>query len=189
MRKHRSNIVSTFVAVDTETTGFSPSRGDRIVEVAMIRFVDGEIASKFTTLVQPNRPIPPIVTAKVHGITDAMVADSPTFADILPSMIGYAGDDPLVFHNAGFDLSFLETEAMLAGHERPESGPVFDTLPIARSCGLFGLSHRLEDLARHIGLVQRFHRAEADAYATGMLLLHMMAKGVTVSHRTQGSPA
>lgn len=151
----------------------------------MVRFVDGEVSGKFSSLVQPRRPIPPVVTAKVHGIADAMVADAPTFDDILHRMIGFAGNDPLVFHNAGFDLSFLESEALLCGREWPRSS-VIDTLSMVRSSGLFGRSHRLEDLARHIGLVQHYHRAEADAYAAGKLLLHMIGKGVPVTSHSRG---
>lgn len=147
----------------------------------MIRFVSGEVASKFTTLVQPKRSIPPVVTAKVHGITDAMVAGSPTFEDILPRMVGFAGDDPLVFHNAGFDLAFLETEALLCGEVWPTTLSTICTLAMARGSGLFGASCRLEDLARHIGLKQRCHRAEADAFAAGKLMLHMLDKGVPVN--------
>jgi DNA polymerase III epsilon subunit family exonuclease len=176
----QSNNLRSFVSADTETTGFSPVNGDRIVEIAMLRFVDGEVVSKFVSFVHPQRSIPPYVTAKVHGITDEMVAQSPSLGEILPRMVGFAGDDPVVFHNAEFDMRFLETESMLAGAEWPSHIRVFDTLEIARRSGLFSGSHKLGDLARSIGLVQKFHRAEADAYAVGKLLLHLMKNGAPI---------
>lgn len=109
------------------------------------------------------------------------MANSPKFEENLPRMLGFIGDDPIVFHNAEFDLCFLETESMLAGGDWPDRIPIFDTLELARCSGLFRGSHKLEDMARQIGLVQQFHRAEADAYAAGMLLLHLMNNGMEIT--------
>ncbi len=92
----------------------------------------------------------------------------------------FVDDDPLVIHNAEFDLPFLEAESYIAGKEWPSDIRIYDTLDLARGSGLFGRSHRLPDLAHSIGLVQKFHRAEADAYAAGKLLLYMMAKDVAI---------
>jgi DNA polymerase-3 subunit epsilon len=171
----------TFIAADTETTGFSPAAGDRIVEVALLRFVDGKVSSKYVSLIQPQRAIPSFVTSNIHGISDEMVSKSPTFGEALPGILDFISDDPVVFHNAGFDMAFLETESMLAGGEWPSSLRVFDTLEIARKSRLFNGSHSLEVLSRGLGLVQGFHRAEADAYATGYLLLHLMRNGVEIN--------
>ena len=179
MRRRPSNELRTFVSADTEATGFSPDDGDRIVEVAFLRFVEGELSDKLVSLIHPQRPIPPRVI-DIHGITDEMVAKSPTFGKLFPKIVKFVGDAPLVIHNAPFDLPFRENESYLAGKEWPSEISVYDKLEIARGSCLFGRSHRLPDLAHHIGLVQRFHRAEADAYAAGKLLLNLMAKDVAI---------
>lgn len=160
-----------YVAADVETTGLSAANGDRICEIGMVRFLRGSAIDSFVSLVNPLRPIHPGASA-VNGITDAMVAGSPTFADLLPRILDFLGDDPLVFHNAPFDLSFLRTEARIAGGRWP-ANPVVDTLALARGSGRFR-SHNLATVCREFGISSSFHRAEADAWAAGRLLLHLL---------------
>lgn len=179
MPRRPPHPLHTFVSADTETTGFSPDNGDRVVEVAFLRFVDGEVDDKIVSLVHPQRQIPPRVI-DIHGITDEMVAKAPTFKKLFSKIVKFVGDDPLVFHNAPFDLPFLEMESYLAGKDWPSDLRIYDTLDLARCSGLFGRSNRLPDLARSIGVRQKFHRAEADAYAVGHLLLYLMGKDVAI---------
>jgi DNA polymerase-3 subunit epsilon len=159
-----------FVAADVETTGLSPEEGHRVCEVALLRFLRGTVIDSFVSLVNPLRPIDPGASA-VNGITDPMVALAPTFADLFPRMLTFLADDPVVFHNAPFDLSFLRAEARIAGGAWPENR-IIDTLALARRTGRFR-SHSLSALCREIGIVSTFHRAEADAWAAGKLLLHL----------------
>ncbi len=159
-----------YVAADVETTGLEAGRGDRICEIALLRFLRGTVIDSFVSLVNPLRPISPGASA-VNGITDAMVADAPPFADLFPGILSFVGDDALVFHNAPFDLSFLREEARIAGGEWPGNA-VIDTLVLARQSGMFR-SHSLSSLCGALGIGTRFHRAEGDAYATGKLLLHL----------------
>lgn len=164
-------IVETpYVAGDVETTGLSAADGHRVCEIALLRFLRGTVVDSLVSLVNPLRPIDPGASA-VNGITDKMVLRAPTFADLFPGILEFLGDDPLVFHNAPFDLSFLRTEARLAGGAWP-GNPVIDTLPLARRTGRFR-SHSLPHLCRELGIGDAFHRAEADAYAAGKLLLHL----------------
>jgi len=107
-----------FVAADVETTGLSAADGHRVCEFALLRFLRGTVIDSYVSLVNPLRPIDPGASA-VNGITDAMVAGAPTFADLLPRILDFLADDPLVFHNAPFDLSFLQSEARLAGGSWP----------------------------------------------------------------------
>jgi DNA polymerase-3 subunit epsilon len=160
-----------YVAADVETTGLSAAAGDRICEIGLVRFLRGSAIDSFSSLVNPLRPIPPGASA-VNGITDAMVACAPTFADLLPRILDFLGDDPLVFHNAPFDLSFLRIEARLAGGAWPRN-PVVDTLVLARRSGRFR-SNSLSAACRAVGIDSTFHRAEADALAAGRLLLHLI---------------
>jgi DNA polymerase-3 subunit epsilon len=100
-----------------------------------------------------------------------MVAGAPLFGDLFPRILGFIEGDVLVFHNAPFDLSFLRNEARLAGGEWP-GNPVVDTLALARRSGRFR-SHSLSSVCRELGIGSSFHRAEADAWAAGRLLLHL----------------
>lgn len=97
-----------FVAFDLETTGLSAETA-RIVEIGAVRFrADGEVLGQFAQLINPECRIPAGVTA-IHGITDAMVADQPVIADVLPALIEFFGDPRvlLLAHNAHFDMRFL----------------------------------------------------------------------------------
>ena len=171
MRTSRRNILELpFVAVDVETTGLSAAEGHRVCEVALLRFLRGAVIDSFVSLVNPLRPIDPGAGA-VNGITDAMVACAPTFNDLFRGILAFVGDDPLVFHNAPFDLSFLRAEARLAGGTWP-GNRVIDTLPMARRSGRFR-SHSLPAICRELGIGSGFHRAESDAWAAGKLLLHL----------------
>jgi len=163
-----------FVAADVETTGLSAAAGHRVCEIAFLRFLRGTVIDSFVSLVNPMRPIDPAACA-VNGISDEMVVNAPLFADLFPGILGFLEDDPLVFHNAPFDLSFLRAEARLAGGEWPRNR-VLDTLPMARRTGRFP-SHSLSHICRELGLVTGFHRAEADAWAAGKLFLHLSAAG------------
>jgi DNA polymerase III epsilon subunit-like protein len=110
----------------------------------------------------------------VHGITDVMVAGAPEPASVARSLREWCAARPLVFHNAPFDLSFLRAEARLAGGAWP-GNPVLDTLVLARRTGRFR-SHSLPNICRELGIGEAFHRAEADAWAAGKLLLHLTDK-------------
>ncbi|MGE5247895.1 MAG: PolC-type DNA polymerase III [Verrucomicrobiota bacterium] len=159
-----------FVAADVETTGLSPADGHRVCEIALLRFLRGDVIDSLVSLVNPLRPIDPGAFA-VNGITDAMVAAAPAFSDLFPGILEFLGDDPLVFHNAPFDLSFLRAEARMAGGRWPRNR-VLDTLALARRTGRFR-SHSLSAICRELGIGYGFHRAERDAWAAGKLFLRL----------------
>jgi len=160
-----------FVSADVETTGLDPRDGHRVCEIALLRFLRGTVIDSLVSLVNPLRPISRAASA-VNGITDEMVAGAPTFADLFPRIVRFLGDDPVVFHNASFDLSFLRAEARLAGGRWP-ANPVIDTLLVARRTGRFR-DHSLSSLCRELGIETGFHRAAADAWAAGKLLLRII---------------
>jgi DNA polymerase-3 subunit epsilon len=89
----------TLIAVDTETTGMNPADGARLVEVARVPIVDGVLAQGWSSLINPGVRIPPDAT-RVHGITDAMVAQEPRAAEVGGALRVALADLPLVFHNA-----------------------------------------------------------------------------------------
>ncbi|MEI8191821.1 MAG: 3'-5' exonuclease, partial [candidate division NC10 bacterium] len=77
----RSLRATTFAFLDTETTGLAPGRGARVCEIAILAVCNGKVKESFASLVNPGCPIDP-GAQRIHGITDAMVADSPCFADL-----------------------------------------------------------------------------------------------------------
>ncbi len=157
------------VVVDTETTGFEPSQGHELVEVALVELEDGAIVSHWTSLVKPSRPIP-IGASRIHGITDSMVADAPPSDQVAAELRPLCSDDPIGFHHASFDLPFLEA-LFRAAAQPPLRNPIIDTLGLAR--GLWpGVSHSLLPLALELGLPpEADHRALGDALHTARLLV------------------
>ena len=93
--------------VDLETTGGHISR-DRITEVGVI-LIDGERVERFDMLVNPGQPIPPFIE-QITGISDAMVADAPPFADIAAMLLDKLRGRLLIAHNVRFDYGFLKNE-------------------------------------------------------------------------------
>lgn len=162
------------LAVDTETTGLSPAAGDRLVEVARVEIADGALGEDWSSLVRPGRPIPP-EASRVHGITDAMVADAPEPGPVGLALRDACGELPLVFHNAPFDLPFLIQMFRDAGAPGLLN-PIVDTLGLAR--GLSGTgSNSLGALASRYGLPpERAHRALGDARTTARLFLALAAE-------------
>jgi DNA polymerase III epsilon subunit family exonuclease len=109
-------IVALFAVLDVETTGLSPAQGDRVVEIAVV-ILDEQfrVVHMFDSLVNPQRSIPPHVT-QIHGISNQAVRSAPTFADLLPDLMGCLSETThLVAHNISFDLGFLRSELSECG--------------------------------------------------------------------------
>ncbi|MDP2305492.1 MAG: exonuclease domain-containing protein [Pseudomonadota bacterium] len=149
-------------AVDFETTGLSPDRGDRAIEVAVVRGRYGHVPQAWSTLLHPERPVG---ATEIHGITDEMLSGQPRFVEVAPTLSRLLGGAILVAHNARFDLAFLDMECARAGLTAPEV-PVIDTLGLSRRV-LALPSHRLSAVCEHLGIGRgRAHRALDDAEAT-----------------------
>jgi len=119
------------IVLDTETTGLDPQAGHRIVEIACIElFHHIPTGREFHRYVNPGRDMPADALS-VHGLTAEFLAPHPPFAAIVDDLVAFVGSDPLVIHNAEFDLAFLNME--LARLDRP---PIaishVDTLAMAR---------------------------------------------------------
>ncbi len=162
-----------FAVVDVETTGTRASGRDRITEVAVVVVSGDRREVVLDTLVNPERPIPPVVTA-VTRITDDMVRRAPTFADLADQLLSALAGRIFVAHNARFDWGFLCAELRRARALTLE-GQRLCTVRLARrlvtevrSCGLDNLSvyFGIENLARH--------RAGGDAAATATLLAELL---------------
>lgn len=161
-----------FSFVDVETTGMSPASGGRVVEVAVLSVrPDGE--EEFSSLLNPQTPIPPEVTA-IHGITNDMVRASPVFRQIAPSLGARLENTVVVCHNADFDVPFLAYEFGLSGLRLPPI-MILDTLRLARKNGGYK-SNKLGSLAAAMGCsTEGWHRALADVRMTRHVFNHFVA--------------
>tara|TARA_R110000868_G_scaffold218576_1_gene468926 strand:- start:76129 stop:76848 length:720 start_codon:yes stop_codon:yes gene_type:complete len=182
------------IVFDTETTGFDPKTGDKIVEIGALRIYDkmrtDDPADTFHLLVNPERDIPEEVV-KVHGITNEKVKDSPVFSEIADDFLAFIGDAPLVAHNASFDMRFINAELEAIGRE-PLNNPVVDTLAIARRkfpgsrATLDALCSRFEvDLS-----VRVFHGALLDSQLLADVYLHLcggLQHGFSLASETYSS--
>jgi DNA polymerase III epsilon subunit family exonuclease len=159
-----------FVVVDVETTGGSAWSGHRITEFCAVRMSgDGVHLEEFTTLVNPQRPIPPFVS-RLTRITQSMVERAPRFRDIATEARRIMDGAVFVAHNASFDWRFLSAELEWATG-KPMSGRALCTVRLARKV-VPELSRRsLDALAWYFNIenVAR-HRAFGDARATADLL-------------------
>jgi DNA polymerase-3 subunit epsilon len=168
-----------FIAFDLETTGFLPGV-DRIVEIGAVRFVNGEVESVFSTLVDPQRPIPPGASA-VNGISDEMVAGKPKIEDLLVPLAEFCGDDLMVAHNAAFDYQFLTAEFKRCEIATPR-GLVLCTYLLAKKVFPGLANYKLSTMVQHLNIESTgFHRAEEDATYCAKVFLKTIEK-MTGSH-------
>lgn len=170
-----------FACLDTETTGLSPETGGKICEIAVSVSQGGRVVDEFSTLLNPGLPMSPEVIA-IHGITNEMVKDAPSFADIMPKLLGLLDDSVIVAHNADFDVSFLRAEFASCGMRFPPY-PVVDTLKLARKSGKFS-RNRLGIIAEELGIsCQGWHRAMADTKMAEQIFYYFLTilskEGVT----------
>ncbi len=159
--------------LDVETTGLHPENGDRVVEVAVARSVGGEIQETYVSLVNPGRPIGP-GAMRVHGITDQMVAQAPSFADLADDVLPLLAGAVMVGHNAPFDLGFVSSELFIAGRPVPRL-VALDTLRLARQFYTLG-SYALGAVsaAMQVYIDTPAHRALADVLLTHGVLQTMV---------------
>jgi DNA polymerase III subunit epsilon len=155
-----------FVVLDLETTGGSPAN-DRITEVGAVKVRGGEVLGTFHTLVDPEVPIPPLISA-LTGITDRMVADAEPIEVVLPCLLEFLGGAVLVAHNASFDRRFVQANLERHGYQRL-ANRVVCTARLARK--LLPRDEvpnvRLATLAAYLGAsITPCHRALTDAKAT-----------------------
>jgi len=125
-------IPADCVVFDTETTGFSPDEGDKLVEIGAVRMRDGlPTKEHFHVYINPERSVPD-AAVKIHGLTAKFLADKPLFAEVAQSFIDFVGDLPLVAHNAAFDARFINAELGGLGYDTYPEERFVDTVQIAR---------------------------------------------------------
>ena len=120
------------IVFDTETTGIFPGDGHRIVEIGAVEMIDKVVTgNSFHTYLDPERPMPKDAQA-VHGLSSAFLTGQPTFEMVIDGFLAFIGEDPLVAHNAVFDMEFLNWELKRANMPLIPHARAIDTLEIAR---------------------------------------------------------
>jgi len=172
----------TFTVFDTETTGMSPDKGARLVEIAAVKVKPGlvlDLQDTFNTLINPKVSIPYNAYA-VHGISSSMVAGKPEARDVLPEFYKFAGDSIAAAHNARFDCSFVRHHSTESCISFPLKR-IIDTVKLTKASHKGLSSYSLGNLIKHFGMNITLpdtyrHRALYDAAYTALLLTISLKK-------------
>ena len=167
--KSKLPLDAEFVAFDIETTGLN-ALNDRMTEIGAVIFSNGDVKQVFNTFVDPGMHIPPDIT-QLTGIRDSDVAGAPGEREAMEKFMAFAGDRPIIAHNAHFDVGFMTAAARRQGLK---FAPVFlDTLALSQALLPELKRFKLDIVSNHLGLPQfNHHRASDDA----MVVARMMEK-------------
>ena len=158
----------TYIVFDIETTGFSAIR-DKIIEIGAVKVVNGEIVDRFSTFVNPQRPIPFEIT-NLTSITDEMVLEADPIEKVLPQFLEFVGDGVLVAHNASFDVGFIEQNCRY--QEIEYRFTYVDTVAMARVLLPTLSKYKLNLVAKALGIsLENHHRAVDDAGCTAEIFV------------------
>jgi len=157
------------VSLDIETTGLNSHR-DAIIEIGAVKYDGNEIVGKWQSLINPQRPIRPMIT-QLTGIDTKMVASAPQISAVIQEFADFVGDLPVIGHNISFDLSFL------GNHHNFDTNPVIDTFEIAAVILPSAPRYSLASLVEELNLKNLSpHRAQEDADATLEVFLRLLEK-------------
>ena len=168
------------IIFDTETTGFEPNEGHRIVEIGCIETIDKAPTGRtYHQYINPERDMP-AGAFDVHGLSEKFLRDFPVFADVAQAFVDFVGDDSvLVAHNASFDMRFINAELSWVGLPGYEMDRVIDTLAIAKK-KFPGSPASLDALCR------RFDVDNSDRALHGALLDARLLAGVYYNLTREG---
>jgi len=166
-------VAKTVIVFDFETTGLSPTQGERAIEIGAVRVERGVITDRFQRLMNPGRYIDSFIE-EYTGITNAMVRNAPPCAEVMHEFADFIDGYNLVAHNASFDQRFLDAE--LQRIQRHYSGQFACSMLAARRLYPSAKNHKLGTLVAYKKLPTdgTYHRALADAEMTAHLWLAML---------------
>lgn len=164
--------MTRIAVIDFETTGMSPTLGDRATEVAIVLLEHGQVVDRFQSLMNAGVYIPSFIT-QLTGITNAMVATAPRAEQVMADAARFVGKAPMVAHNASFDRRYWQAELALAGLTAPQ--PFACTVLLSRRLYPEATCHKLGALVQRLRLPQTgaAHRAMVDAEMAAALLTRM----------------
>ncbi|MCW2396219.1 MULTISPECIES: DNA polymerase III subunit epsilon [unclassified Sphingobium] len=159
------------IVFDTETTGFDPLSGDRLVEIGCVELINRiPTGETYHAYFNPQRDMPASAEA-VHGLSARFLSDKPLFGSKAAELLEFLGDSMLVAHNARFDFGFLNAELERCGHPTVDMGRMIDSLTIARTLHP-GAKHSLDALCSRYG-IDRSHRIKHGALLDAELLAQL----------------
>ena len=174
---------SKYAVVDLETTGHSPSKGDRIIQIAIVFIENNKITDRYMRYVHPQRSIPSFIH-QLTSIGDEDVAEAAPFEAIAEEVADLLAGCIFVAHNTDFDVSFLQKELVRCGVAQWH-GKKIDTVELAKIMYPTLPSYRLQDIAEALDIsLEQAHRADDDAEATALFLLRALAKIGTLPKET-----
>ena len=165
---------STYVVFDTETTGFNAAGGDQMIEIGAVKLQNGEIIDRFDELINPGRKLPKKIV-DLTCITDEMLETADNEENVTKRFLEWAGNDPMVAHNAKFDISFMEM-SMKKYNLGEFKSTVIDTLELSKTLDPTG-RHSLSALVKKYEVPwdeDAHHRADYDAEGTAKVLDKML---------------
>ena len=161
---------SKLAYVDLETTGARPT-SDRITEIAIVRTLEGVEVDRWSSFVYPDMPIPQMIQ-QLTGISTDMVANAPSFDELLPTILDKLDDYVVVAHNARFDVGFLRNAYKQCGEEFKNS--VVCTVKLSRHLYPKYKRHNLDAIIKRFEIhCEARHRAMGDAEALPQLVAQM----------------
>jgi DNA polymerase III subunit epsilon len=161
--------MTAVAVIDFETTGLSPTMGDRATEIAVVIVEGDQVVDRFQSLMNAGVRISGFIEAYT-GISNAMIADAPPAASVMAEASRFVDGRPMVAHNASFDRRFWMAE--LERIDRPAEEPFACTMLLSRRLYPQAPNYRLGSLAsfHDLSFSGRAHRAMADAEVAAALL-------------------
>jgi DNA polymerase III subunit epsilon len=164
------------IVFDTETTGFEPGEGHRIVEIGLVELEDHFPTGRTLQFyLNPERDVP-IESQRVHGLSAEFLADKPLFAHVVDKFLEFVGDAVLVIHNASFDMKFINAELSRVGHKPLAMARTVDTIEIAKR-KIPGARYSLDELCKRFSIdltARTKHGALLDAELTAQVYLELV---------------
>ena len=164
------------IVFDTETTGFEPGEGHRIVEIGLVELMDHFPTGRSKQFyLNPERDVP-IESQRVHGLSAEFLADKPLFAHVADEFLEFVGDAVLVIHNASFDMKFINAELTRVSRAPLSMARTVDTIEIAKR-KLPGARYSLDELCRRFSIdlsAREKHGALLDAELTAQVYLELV---------------
>src|SRR5512140_3504747 len=163
--------MNSIVSLDIETTGLDP-QSDAIIEIGACRFNGNRIEAEFSTLVNPGRHIPELIT-RLTEINDEMVRQAPPIRDVLVDLVAFIGDSPILGHNVQFDLSFFRKYKLFGLNES------IDTYEMAAVLLPTASHYNLKSLAQTLGIYPgMWHRGLEDAKTAHAIFQKLFARAL-----------
>jgi DNA polymerase-3 subunit epsilon len=164
------------IVLDTETTGFDPQDGHRIVEIGCIELFNQIPTGKtYHQYINPQRDMP-VEAFDVHGLGTEFLSTQPIFTEIVGDFTDFMGDSRLIIHNAEFDMRFINAELELAGFKPLPMSQSLDTLAVARQ-RFPGSPASLDALCRRFEIDnsnRTLHGALLDSELLAEVYLHLL---------------